>query len=153
MVVLLQSIEGDRFSLSEAAARQSGFIEQILSAAEDFGGPETPNAIECRIHSTILRMVRQHLSISSDPVSEGEQDAAESLDLLNLDDVVLVDLLVAADYLDIPGLFRVVSTRIHQILTADIAESSEGRKAMLIGRIMGSTSISIVDIWNTIAPV
>jgi hypothetical protein len=148
MNIILQSVEGDRFPLHEAAARLSGFIEQILTAAEDFGDPVSPNVIECPFHSTILRMVRQHLAGSIQPVAEGGQDAAESLSLNDIDDDTLVDLLVASDFLDIPGLFRVVSIRIQQILTADMAESSEGRKAMLTGRIMGSTSISIVDIWN-----
>lgn len=148
MAVLLQSVEGDRFSLPEAAARQSGFIEQMLTSVEDFGGPVSPNVIECPFCSTILLMVQQHLAGSTEPVAEGEHDAAASLNLTNIEDNVLVDLLVAADYLDIPGLFRVVSIQIQQILTAETAESSEGRKAMLTGRIMSSTSVSIVDIWN-----
>jgi hypothetical protein len=148
MLVVLKSVEGERFSLSEVAARQSIFIDHLLSSANNFGDrdSESPKVIECPIHSTILRKVAQYLSMSNELAALDAPDAVANLNCVEEDDEVLVGLLLASDFLDVPKLLQATSLRIKQILTGG---SNEGRKAVLVGRIMDSTiNTSILDIWG-----
>jgi hypothetical protein len=146
--VFLQSLEGTRFSLSGAAARQSTFIDHILASAQDFGDRDSGSAkvIECPIHSAILFKVAHYLSLLSEQASLNMPDDAAGIDVAEDDTEVLVGLLRALDFLDAQRLLRAVSSQIKRIL---MGESSEDRKAVLAGRVMGAmVNTSIVDIWG-----
>lgn len=80
--VILQSIESDLFSLPESAARQSGLIEQMLSSECN----NTPKVIVCPTHSTVLAKLARFLT--------------NGMDLLEEDSELIVDLMIASDFLD-----------------------------------------------------
>jgi hypothetical protein len=103
-------MEGERFPLPEAVARQSSFVDRVLSAQELKGiDSDSSRIIECPIPSTILLKVTQYLSRAGELVGLEEPDVAANSNVDDENDEVLASLFLASDFLKVPKLLQATS--------------------------------------------
>ena len=151
MRILLESLDGWIFSVQAVVARQSTFMDHLLDDLVDMDAANsyTAKLQLSRIDGDTLAQVVFYLEARHRGFGDSlfSQELTETIFLDDNRDR-LAELLVAADFLDIPDLFNLICRGICKTIKRTISSSDESCKAVLIGKILElSQTISIVDIW------
>ena len=146
MRFLMESSDGWVFSMETAVARQSTFINHLLTSngKEDEG--MTEKVMLSLIDGDVLAQIVSYLEARHRGF--GPYFRSRGIyEIIFLDENKdrLAELLVAVDFLDIPDLFSLICRGICDVIKQTCDES---KKAVLIGKVLNlSHTVSIVDIW------
>ncbi|CAN6219578.1 unnamed protein product [Urochloa humidicola] len=131
-MITLRSEDGEERSMPEAAAKMSATLSHLIEDISTSGVEQNVIRINCATGRTLGTVIEYCVKHAAEPGNDDDSDGpsgAEDLekwdrklvDRLSADD--LYDLLLAANYLCIPGLLRVVCQR-----TADMIKGKTTRQ-------------------------
>ncbi|KAJ0255571.1 SKP1 component [Hirschfeldia incana] len=119
-MILLKSSDGESFVVEEAAARQSTIISFLV---EEFPDQELPfRNLTSQIFGKVMEYCKKHAvkddggdssSSSSDDLKKWDAEFVEEID-----QPMLMDLIMAANYLHIPGLLDVTCQKVADMIAA-----------------------------------
>jgi len=146
--MLICSSDGWLFSINDAIARDSTFLDHLISTDKeenDFSAKALQlNLIDGEILAQVVSYLEKRQRGFEGYISQEVWEAA----FLAGNHGRLADLLIAADFLDIQALFKLICRGICNVIKQENTPKDENRKAVLLGKILSlSPNISIVDIW------
>ncbi|KAF5728272.1 SKP1-like protein 1A isoform X5 [Tripterygium wilfordii] len=100
--IILISCEGERFEVDEAVARQSQTVKHMIEDNCSEGGIPTPN-VSSAILAKVIEYCKKHVESSKD---DEDLTAWDTKFVTVLDQSTLLDLTLAANYLDIKDLLE-----------------------------------------------
>ncbi|KAI3855572.1 hypothetical protein MKX03_006610 [Papaver bracteatum] len=126
-MVTLMSSDGETFDVDEAVALQSGTIKHMIEDGCADNAIPIPN-ITSNILAKVIEYCKKHVE-SSEEGDGGSRRRTEDEDLKNwdaeflkVDDYILFDLILAANYLDIDNLLQLTTQKVADTISGKTPE-------------------------------
>ncbi|KQJ99541.1 SKP1-like protein 1 [Brachypodium distachyon] len=125
-MILLRSSDGKEFEVEEAVAKESRTILHMIEDDCADNGIPLPN-VDAKILTKVIEYCKKHAAAADPSAADSNSTAAADLkefdaDFVKVDQAVLFDLILAANYLDIKGLLDLTCQTVADMIKGKTVE-------------------------------